>query len=164
MHTYNCFRKSIISISPCVSSLISTIVRLEEVFLVGVFLVTWLHVTLGPNFASSQLEKMVATNAIKANKANVTVLSRCASKIVKMPPKLRIRLPANEPPINIKVEYRQRKSEMVAGMLFELWDTDPSEYNIEKIIDAKWKRNIHPLVQQGLEKSRAYCDVHNMFY
>lgn len=60
--------------------------------------------------------------------------------------------------IDIKSEYRKCKSEFVAEMLFELWDMEPSEYDLESIVEEKWEHHIVPLMRLGLDKMRVYSD------
>ncbi len=63
----------------------------------------------------------------------------------------------------IKAMYRQRKSEMVAEMLFDLWDKEPYEYDLESVVTEKWEHNIVPLVKVGVDEWRVRSDMEFYF-
>lgn len=67
--------------------------------------------------------------------------------------------PANafKPPC-IKTEYRMRKCDVAAELLFELWDMEPHEYDLDYLLKTKWQLHVWPLTKHGLEWERAEAD------
>jgi len=59
----------------------------------------------------------------------------------------------------LKKEYRLRKSEMTAELLFELWDRDYTRNEFTRLLESKWQQHISPLVGQGLEEFRSQSDM-----
>jgi hypothetical protein len=93
-----------------------------------------------------------------SNPQKTTMLSRTnIKKIVKLPPRKHLKQPIDT--YAIRSDYRQRKSELVAEMLFELWDKEPSEYDLESVVKQKWKQNVAPLVSTGVEAWRLRGDM-----
>lgn len=74
----------------------------------------------------------------------------------------RARPKVHAPPVeevNPHLAYRKQKSEMVAEMLFDLWDKEPEEYDLERVVKRKWKRMVMPLAKIGVDEVRLLNDM-----
>ena len=60
---------------------------------------------------------------------------------------------------NMARVYRHRKSEIIANLLYTLWDTPPTDYDYKDCIYAKWNLHIMPLVHLGLDLGRVESEV-----
>lgn len=86
---------------------------------------------------------------------NVTVVgSQPNVRVFKLPPKI-----TKPKPKCIKTAFRQKKSEVVAELLFMLWDKDPHTYDLGKVIKDKFIKAMAPLKEEGLEKERIERDM-----
>ena len=110
------------------------------------------------NHKPTATNQQTTSNNKMSNPQMTTMLSRTNfKKIVKLPPRKHPKQPIDT--YAIRSDYRQRKSELVAEMLFELWDKEPSEYDLESVVKQKWKQNVAPLVSTGVEAWRLRGDM-----
>jgi len=59
-------------------------------------------------------------------------------------------------------EYRRKKCEIVAELLFEVWDKPPGEYDLAEMVADKWLCEVYPLVEAGLDGHIVNQDKHHV--
>ena len=57
----------------------------------------------------------------------------------------------------LSIQYRQAKSEVVASMLLQLWDSNI--YDLDTIVRKQWFEVVHPLVKKGIPSELSVSDM-----